>query len=196
MANARRKRVTPVLETQACNLDTGMTYGQRHDLTLIINNISQKERKGNKKMTPQTAPTTMKVQRTVFDLAAFDDVKLLKEVPMPKKPEEINEALEILGSKEKLLEVIYKGLIAEARDAEWENIEGFKIVGDDGEPGELYTGKFADEEKGKLINAAILSIAKKQGYEKSLSKERKAELKATATQFLRSNPAMLQSIQG
>ena len=201
MANTKRKprTVTPVLENQIQDLATDLTYGQVTDLRVIVDNTlketEQRKGKKEKKMTP-TAQQTMKVQRTVFDLQAFDDVKLIKEVPMPKKPEEIEEALNILGSKEKLLDVIYKGLVAEARDASWEDIDGFKIVGEDGEAGEVYSGKFADEEKGKLINAAILSLAKMQGYEKSLSKEKKAELKAKATEFLRSNPAMLQSIQG
>jgi hypothetical protein len=179
------------------DLATDLTLGQITDLKLVVDNTLKEQRKGKKEktMTP-TAQQTMKVQRTVFDLQAFDDVKLIKEVPMPKKPEEIEEALNILGSKEKLLDVIYKGLVAETRDAAGQDMEGFKIVGEDGEAGEVYSGKFADEEKGKLINAAILSLAKMQGYEKSLSKEKKAELKAKATEFLRSNPAMLQSIQG
>jgi hypothetical protein len=212
MASAKRKRITAVLDTQAQDLDTDLTYGQRQDLKIIVDNtLTKTSTQGKKKMTPTTAVTTKKIQRTVFDLQVFDDVKLVKDVPLPKKPEEIQEALDILGSKEKLLEVIYKGLIAEATDSAWEDIDGFRIVGSigpdkdgnvvytpdaDGEPTEPYTGKFADEAKGKLINAAILSLAKMQGYEKSLSKEKKAALKEKATEFLRANPAMLQSIQG
>jgi len=47
-----------------------------------------------------------------------------------------------------------------------------------------------------LINAAVLSLAKMQGYSKEQSKEQKKELKDKAREFLRSNPAMLASIQG
>jgi hypothetical protein len=140
---------------------------------------------------------TKSVQRTVFDLTAFDDLKLTKEVALPAKPTSIQEALAAVeNSTPRLLEIIYEGLIADATSKAWDQIEGFHIVNEDGEAGELYTGKYADEAKGKLINAAILSLAKMQGYDKNLSREKKRELKEKATEFLRSNPAMLQSIQG
>jgi len=147
-------------------------------------------------MTP-TTPATLKVTRTVFDLTAFDDIKLVKQVTPPAKPTSLEEALAAVGNdKSVLLAVIYEGLEAKAREAAYQDINGFLIVPEDGEPIEEYTGKFADETKGKLINNAILALAKMNGFDKSLPKDKKAQLKENATQFLRDNPAMLASIQG
>lgn len=147
-------------------------------------------------MTPNGTQTKT-TQRTVFDLQKFDDVKLVKEFAVPAKPTSLEEALAAVGNDQsKLLEVIHSGLTAAAANDAYNNIEGFKVVGEDGEPSEPYTGKYADEDMGKKINAAILSLAKLQGYDKSLSPAKKNELKESATNFLRSNPAMLASIAG
>jgi hypothetical protein len=146
-------------------------------------------------MTPTTTPTA-RVQRTVFDLTAFDDVKLVKTINLPAKPASLEEALGAVGNDtEKLLTVIHEGLVAEAKSVASETMEGFQTLNEDGTPGDAYTGKFVDEEKGKLINNAILSIAKINGYEKSLAPEKKRALKDQATAFLRDNPAMLLSLQ-
>lgn len=149
-------------------------------------------------MTPTTVTLpTAKIQRTVFDLTAFDDVKLVKTVTLPTAPTTLEEALAAVGNdSEKLLKVIHEGLVSETKSAAYESIEGFQTLNEDGTPGDTYAGKFADEEKGKLINNAILSIAKINGYEKSLTPEKKRELKDRATAFLRDNPAMLASLQG
>jgi hypothetical protein len=140
---------------------------------------------------------TAKVTRTVFDLTAFDDVKLVKPaVVLPTKPSTLEEALAACGNDSaKLLDVIHEGLVSEAKSVAYDTIEGFQVVGEDGEAGEPYTGQFADDAKGKLINNAILAIAKINGFDKSLPKERKAALKDKATSFLRDNPAMLASLQ-
>ena len=177
----------------------GLTHGQFCDLKSDLKNGLKARR--TKKMTPTTttdkATDKMKVQRTVFDLATFDDVKLIKEVQAPKKPESIQEASEMLGNDTgKLLAVIYDGLMADAREKAYNEISGFCIMEESGEAGVEYSGKFADEEKGKLINSAVLSIAKMQGYNKDLTAEKKRTLKDNAMKFLRDNPAMLQSIQG
>lgn len=220
MATRRAIKATQNLESPAA-----MTTGQRTDLQVIVNN-NLNNRKGRTNMTPTTATnaTKKRIQRTVFDLTAFQKVKLVKDVEMPKKPESIKEALEMVGgegdpnSTARLLQVIYDGLAADVSAKAWDDITGFKLAGkleadEDGVqqfvaepklvndpkavlPEEDYTGKYADENKEDLINAAILSIAKMQGYDKSLSKEKKAELKEKAADFLRSNPAMLASIQG
>lgn len=195
-----------------------MTHGQVTDLKVIVNNVNN-TRKERKTMTPSNeSPKVKRIQRTVFDLNAFDSIKLVKDVEMPKKPESVPEALEMVGGDtNRLLQVIYDGLASDVANKAWEDISGFKLAGTldkdkDGvttftlepkmlsdlkvAPGEEYNGNFADEAKADLINAAILSIAKMQGYDKSLSKDKKAELKEKATEFLRSNPAMLASIQG
>jgi len=148
-------------------------------------------------MTPSNGLATRKVTRTVFDLTAFDDVKLEKTVTLPTKPTTLEEALKAAGNDTaKLLDLIHEGLISESVETARADISGFKVVGEDGEATEAYDGKFADEEKGKKINAAILALAKMNGFEKSLPKDKKAALKEKATEFLRSNPAMLAGMQG
>ncbi len=147
-------------------------------------------------MTPTTTATKT-VQKTVFDLTAFDDVKLVKTVTLPTKPSTLEEATAAAGnSLEKLLDLVHEGLIAETLEKAKSDINGFQVVDEEGDPGAPYAGKYADEAKGKLIGNAILSLAKMQGYDKSLPAEQKRALKEKATAFLRDNPAMLASIQG
>lgn len=173
-------------------------------------------------MTPNgNTPNTKAVTRTVFDLTAFDDVKLTKTMTLPTKPTSIEEALAVLNNdKSALLDVIYEGLVGKAQDAAYADINGFQVIDEDGKPGDLYVrdvpkmnadgtpamnedgtpivehfGKYADEETGKKINAAVLALAKIQGYDKTLAPAKKNELKEKAMNFLRSNPAMLESIQ-
>lgn len=153
-------------------------------------------------MSPSTETTTETpkgnpVTRTVFDLASFDDVKLSKPFNPPSAPTTLEEALAAVGNDtSKLLSVIHEGLISEARQNAYDAIDGFFIVTEDGVSDTPYTGKFADDEKGKLINNAILALAKINGYEKSLAPEKKKALKDKAISFLRDNPAMLASLQG
>ena len=110
-------------------------------------------------MTPSNGQATRKVTRTVFDLTAFDDVKLEKTVTLPTKPTTLEEALQAAGNDTaKLLDLIHEGLISESVETARADISGFKVVGEDGEATEPYDGKFADEEKGKKINAAIESL--------------------------------------
>ena len=161
---------------------------------------SQNER-GDKKMSEtnegQAQPEVMRIQRTVFDLKKFDDVKLIKDVPKPPKPTSLQEALAAVGNDQsKLLTVIYEGLVSEIREKEYANIQGFSFPTDENQPGEEYSGTFADDTKSALINAAVLSIAKMQGYDKSMTPDQKDKLKEKAKEFLRSNPAMLSNLQG
>lgn len=147
-------------------------------------------------MTPTTA--TKKIQRTVFDLASFDDVKLVKSIPVPAKPTTLEEALAAVGNDSaKLLDVIHNGLVEAAVESARADISGFVIDDPDNEGEPVpYTGAYANEEKVDKINKAVLALAKLNGFEKSLDPEKKRELKEAAREFLRSNPAMLASIQG
>ena len=170
---------------------------------LLVDGAPSAPRKRKNKMTPTqdtntvVAPKSNPVTRTVFDLTVFDSVKLEKPFTPPSKPTDLNAALAAVGNDTaKLLDVIHAGLTSEARDAAYNDIQGFLVVGEDGEATEPYVGKFADDAKGKLINNAILAFAKMNGYDKSLPKEKKAALKESATQFLRDNPAAIASIQG
>lgn len=148
--------------------------------------------------TPTTGPATKKVTKSVFDLAAFDDVQLVKTVQLPGRPESVEAALAIAqNDTAKFLDIFHAGLIEQTVESAREDMTGFLIVPEDGDPTEQYTGKYADEDTGKKINAAILTLAKMQSKAdfKSLKKEEKRALKDKATEFLRSNPAMLESIQ-
>lgn len=153
--------------------------------------------------TTQTTPAvsseptvpTKNITLTVFDLATFDDVKLSKNITLPSKPTTLEEALAACGNDSaKLLDVIHEGLIAETVDRAREDMSGFMQEGEDGED-VPYTGAFADEKKSKLINNAVLALAKINGYGKTLAPTKKRELKDRAKNFLRENPAMLASLQ-
>lgn len=137
-----------------------------------------------------------KTQRTVFDLDTFSNVLLVKTFNPPAKPTSIEEALAAVGNNnEKLLSVIYDGLLAEARKVAYESNDGWNLTDDEGDPAGVYNGKFASEKLGKLINGAVITMAKLSGYEKSLSPEKKKELKRQAMDFIRSNPAVLENIK-
>lgn len=135
-----------------------------------------------------------RIQRTVFDVAGFKDITLYKDVTLPAKPADLKEALALLDNNtDRAVELIYKGMVSDATSKAWDQIEGFGTL-DEEDNIEPYTGRFADESMTKKINAAVLTLAKLQGYTKDLSPEKKNELKEKAAAFIRSNPAMLQSL--
>lgn len=169
-------------------------------LILIAGGAKPKRPKLNqrriKKMTPN-GPAKLKIQKTVFDLSTFSNIILKKEVEPPAKPTTVTEALAAVGNDEKaLIDLIYKGLESRARDNAYDDMSGFMV--EDTEEGTVkpYEGKFADEGMEQKINAAVLSLAKLQGFEKSLPVEKKNELKESARSFLRANPAMLKNLAG
>ena len=155
--------------------------------------------------TTQTNPTpkveTLKIQRTVFDLSSFDDVKLVKEVPAPVKVASVEEALAAVGNDTaKLLAVINDGLVSDLREREYNSIAGFLVV--DSESGDAteteYSGTFADEKKGKAINLMLLSMAKafSGGMWDSSTREQKKAWKDAALTAVKATPAILASVQG
>jgi hypothetical protein len=139
---------------------------------------------------------TKRITNSVFDLQAFDDIKLVKDVEVPEKVGSVEEAVKLLDhNQEKLMEIINEGLQAVAIEAARKDLTGWKVENDEGEPGEDYVGTPVDEKKGKLINAAVLAFAKMQGYHKDLSREEKRKKKDAAEDFLRNNPAIIASLQ-
>lgn len=187
--------------------EVNLTQGQIVDLKSSLKSALKGQKERKKSMTPtgtqskklSQIPQENRVQKTVFDLKSFDKVTLIKEIDLPNKPTNIQEALEMLGGKtDKLMEVIYDGLCNDRRESAKSDIKGFRILEGENEDelGEEYTGTFADGDKMQLINNAVLSIAKMQGYSQEMSKEKRDELKERARQFLRDNPAMLQGLQG
>ena len=149
-------------------------------------------------MTPTTTPTTKTVTRTVFDLEKFDDVKLTKEVQLPAAPASVADALSACGNDEsKLLKLIYEGMTSETVETARNDISGFRVVNEDDEPGDSYTGKFADESKSKAINLMVLNTAKVAfGYGKDQTAEQKRASKASAIEAIRSNPAIVKGLAG
>lgn len=137
-------------------------------------------------------------QKTVFDLAKFDNVLLKKKFQTPKHPTDIKEVLaDMGGDMKKLLNLVYDGLMKQAQDAAYESNEGWYQTDEKGDiTAEPYTGQFASEEKRSQIQAAVLTLAKLNGYDKNLSPEEKNAKKEIAMKFLRDNPAMLGGLQG
>src|SRR5450756_251874 len=150
-------------------------------------------RKGmeNQMSTTVVTPKSNPITRTVFDLESFDDVKLTKPFNPPTAPSSVEEALQVCGNDaQKLVGLIYAGMVAEARNTAYDSIEGFvTVVGE-----KPYTGKYADGAAGLKISAAILGLAKALGYSKSKTPEQKAAAKAKAADAIRSNPAILADI--
>jgi hypothetical protein len=151
--------------------------------------------------TSQTQPTETKtntkpVQVTVFDLKTFDKVTLSKDVTMPEKPTSLEDALAAVGNdKDVLLSVIYDGLCERTADEAKKDLSTFTYENDEGEE-VTFDGIPCDEKKGKAINGVILGLAKAMGFDKSLSKEKKRELKESARDAIRQNPVMLKAFQG
>ena len=151
--------------------------------------------------TTATAPEQPKhspITRTVFDLSAFEEVKLSKPFVAPAKPGSVAEALVLVGNdSEKLLNLIYDGLLAEARDVQSQDIAGFVVEDEEGNE-TPYTGKYADDKKTKIINGAVLNTAKMfaGGSWDSLKLDQKKVFKAQVVAMLRATPAALASLTG
>lgn len=149
-------------------------------------------------MTPSngSTPMTKTTQKTVFDLDLFQDVLLKKEYVEPVAPVSLEAALEAVGNDQsRLLKVIHDGLKAEANSQAYNDKDGWNQTDEEGDIVGPYEGKSASAELGKKIDAAVLTLAKLNGYEKSLSPAKKQELKANAIAFIRSNPAILENIK-
>jgi hypothetical protein len=150
--------------------------------------------------TPATAKKFAPITRTVFDLATFDDLKLQKAFIAPVQPASADDALALVGNdKQKLLNLIYDGMVAEARAAQYDDISGFHMLDENGkETAEEYSGKFADTDRGKAINLTILNMAKSFAGAAwdSLSTEEKNKNKKDAADMIRSTPAMLARVAG
>lgn len=148
-------------------------------------------------VTPIMQVKEKEVQKTVFDLDSFDFVLLKKMVTLPPKPASLDEALKLYNNQaDVLLDLIYAGMEEKYVQQERDKMEGFRIVDEDDELGDEYHGTYADKDKAKLINNAVLSFAKMLGYNKQMTADEKRAIKETARKTLRETPAILKSIQG
>lgn len=184
-----------------------LTYGEAKDLSNTLRQpLSLKRgRNGNKKMSPTNqaqengaSSASTRVTRSVFDLKAFDNIQLGKEVELPKKPQSMTEVSEMFqNNTQKLLDLIYEGMCQDAKDTARKDLTGYRLVDEEtNKLGDLYEGKYAEGDKSDVINGAILAIAKLNGFGKDKSADEKRALKEKAREFLRANPAMIESLQG
>jgi hypothetical protein len=117
---------------------------------------------------------------------------------MPAKPASIDEALRLYENKaDEVLNLIYVGMEAQATDKAQDDMTGWHTTDEDtGDiTEEAYEGSYADAAKYKLINAAVLNIAKIQGYNQEMTAAEKQAIKASVREMLRNTPALLKSIQ-
>lgn len=139
---------------------------------------------------------TIPVQDTVFDLDAFDEVTLGKEVTYATV-ETVDEALELMGNQsEKLLQVINDGLKAEARRVAKNDPTGWhRYIDDDTSKGlnGVFAGQPADMSK---VNSLVLTLAKTVfGFHKDLSREQKGAAKENAKSMIQNTPAIREGLK-
>ena len=157
-----------------------------------------KERKQrNRTMMPTAEVTTQKqtVTKTVFDLSIFDDVKLKKDVQLPAPVTSVEEALAAVNNDaQALIQVINDGLAERAIAVAKKNMDGFVVSEEISmyKEGDPYDGKFAEGDKSKQINGAVLNLAKAMNPSwDTLSADQKRKAKDAVIEMLRANPAML-----
>jgi soluble cytochrome b562 len=168
--------------------------------------LSARKGKGRNKMSDtqtvvdsaSTGGEVKESQKTVFDLQKFDNILLKKKFQVPAKPTDIKQVLNetLHGDMDALLNLIHDGLVKQAQDAAYYSNEGWFLTDEKDEiTSEPYSGNFASDNKRDMINAAVLTLAKLNGYDKSLSAEEKKAKKEAAMEFLRKNPQMLGGLQ-
>ncbi len=133
-------------------------------------------------------PVTIKVTSEFFDLVTFEDVRVVKEQAFTPA-ESTDAALAILGNDNaRLLAVINKGLMAEAKTAMAQSADGWHTYNEDGTVNGAYAGTPADSKK---VGPFLLNIAKNVfGFGKDLSKEEKRKRKEMAADFVKGNEQM------
>ena len=139
-------------------------------------------------------------QKTVFDLKTFDNVLLKKGYELPRMPTSTTDALAMVGNDtQALLSTFWNGLCKKVMDDTYNSAVNdgtwFLTDKDKNITSEAYTGQSADKDKKAMIDAAVLTLAKLNGYDKDMSAEAKEAKKEAARKFLRENPAMLGGLQ-
>lgn len=131
---------------------------------------------------------SLRVQRSIFDLDAFEDVTLVKEFEHTEA-ESVQEALQRVGNNnDKLLAIINEGLRAEARRKEATSPDGWHTFNDEGEINGDFSGTVADP---KAVNALVLTLAKTVfGYSKEMTPEQKRAAKNSAEAMIKGTEAI------
>lgn len=144
-------------------------------------------------MTPN-GTQEIKVQRTLLDLDSFEDVTLVK-VGEFKPVQSADELMTRIGNDSaKFLKIVNDGLRSNEQQALKDNESvTWRVVGDDGKPGDTYNGTPADP---SVINPLVLNIAKAAtGYLQAKDAEGRKAAKDAAIEMIKSSPVMLESIK-
>lgn len=194
MPKTATHKISPLVEK---NFKKDLTPLARFDkVKMYQTGTERREVKRNRMATTNAQLKETRVtQKSVFDLSEFDSILLKKMVDLPAKPKTIQEATAMCGNDtQKLLDVIYEGLVEMRINQARQDNSGWKLTNEDGSiSDEDYTGNFADEDSIKLINAAVLNLSKinARGKWDSLDIDEKRKLKENVKEFLRKNPQMI-----
>jgi hypothetical protein len=145
---------------------------------------------------PTPAPPAPKfTTKKVKDLATFEDVTLIKQVPVVPPVVSAEDALHRVGNDhKKFLVILQKGLEQEVANAASDSPDGWLVADEDGDPTDQpFTGKAGDS---KVVNYAILTIAKIMfDFDEATTRESKREAKRLAAEAIKNDPRMLASLQ-
>lgn len=145
-------------------------------------------------MAPSSVAETLRVQRTITDLATFEEVTVAKEstyVPA----DSVQSALARLGNDNgKLMKVINEGLKAEERRQLGDTAGGWLVLDENGKMTEQpFDGIQADNLK---VNAFVLGMAKTVfGYSKDMTAEQKSAAKASAIEMIKATPVIFDGLK-
>lgn len=130
------------------------------------------------------------IQKTVFDLDSFEEVKLVKVPPKMAEVASIDEFLARVGNDSaKALKIINDGLEDAYRKefAEDPN-QPWHTFGDEDEVNGEFSGTIAEP---KAVNSLVLTLAKTVfGFSKDMTKEQKKAAKASAVEMIKGNEAI------
>lgn len=125
------------------------------------------------------------VTKPVFDLDAFDEVKIGKEVEFTPVTDLDQILAKLDNDQERMIRIINAGLRDEiAREAR-QSDEGWHSFDDEGKLNGPYEGTIANPKK---VNVIVLGLAKSVfGFSKDMTRDQKREAKEQAMQFVKSN---------
>lgn len=130
----------------------------------------------------------VRVQRTIFDLASFEEVILAKEVAFTPVESAQDALARLDGDAAKFLGIINEGLQAEARRIAGDSPVDWHTLTDENKINGSFEGTMADITK---VNALVLTLAKTVfGYNKDLDKTAKAKSKTAAMDMIKGNAAI------
>lgn len=142
---------------------------------------------------------TIKIQNTVFDLEAFEEITLVKSVDFVPAENTAEVLARVGNDAAKMLALLNEGLKEETRRnlrAEKTGWHTFVKDADGEDTGDVngeYTGTPADMTS---VNALKLTLAKTVfGYAKSMTPAEKQASKAAAIEMIKSTPAIKAGLQ-